>query len=456
MVYKVDAQLLILEKDRLKISEKNNIGDIEICDVIGCYLSEEPAGFLSGLFGSSTYLVVRYISKGKNYKWTAETIHVTGSEGECAALQNKVNEKLGQVSQRPKRLGVFINPIGGSQNSLDMYNKVVFPLFKIANINCDVNVSERPKHMTDLMNSYDTSSVDGLVILGGDGSLLEILNCLLTKAQTKAGVDYNQPASKLKPLEIPIGIIPTGTGNGAAKFLYGNMDLVTAVLHVIRGETKYNNVQAVYSGGKLASYSMIAVACGFFTDMMYEVDRQRWLKRARYAVVPFYMALFKRKRLFNVKLSVIPGNHSPETLDVEETMEEKKLEPVSSLMSFSGDLLNNARDSTMDYVEMSRNTRKSGFFTLLAFKESGRLEFLSCFMGFLRMTKSLFQMDLLSTYTVRGYKVKFPCCDENLDQDPSMARMNHLLDVDGEMIDMYDGEFEVRTHMKLVKFYTSH
>lgn len=49
-----------------------------------------------------------------------------------------------------------------------------------------------------------------LVILGGDGSFLEVLNCLLTRAQKEAGLDYDQPTCKLKPLEIPIGIIPTG------------------------------------------------------------------------------------------------------------------------------------------------------------------------------------------------------------------------------------------------------
>lgn len=119
------------------------------------------------------------------------------------------------MNQRPKKLGVFINPIGGSQNSLDVYSKVVYPLFKAANIKCDVNgkyihnlihiflslifrfvhlikslpyikkayiyiwsisvstfydvisflctVSERPKHMIDLINCFDTASVDGFV-----------------------------------------------------------------------------------------------------------------------------------------------------------------------------------------------------------------------------------------------------------------------------------------------------
>lgn len=39
----------------------------------------------------------------------------------------------------------------------------------------------------------------------------------------------------------------------------------------------------MYSGGKLMSFSTTAVACGFFTELMYETDRQRWLKKARYA-----------------------------------------------------------------------------------------------------------------------------------------------------------------------------
>lgn len=49
-----------------------------------------------------------------------------------------------------------------------------------------------------------------LVILGGDGSLLEVLNCLVIRAQKEVGLDYDQPTCKLKPLEVPIGIIPTG------------------------------------------------------------------------------------------------------------------------------------------------------------------------------------------------------------------------------------------------------
>lgn len=120
-----------------------------------------------------------------------------------------------------------------------------------------------------------------------------------------------------------------GTGNGTAKGLYGNTDVVTAALHIIRGQciiqpsktidvhsiillilqdstelrkfishkscikltqmyelfvgkTNRNNVQAVYSGGKLASFSTIVIGCGLFSDLIYHTERQRWLKKARY------------------------------------------------------------------------------------------------------------------------------------------------------------------------------
>lgn len=50
----------------------------------------------------------------------------------------------------------------------------------------------------------------------------------------------------------------------------------------IAGKTNRNNIQAVYSGGKLVSFSTIFIAYGFFTDMMYEMERQTSLKRARF------------------------------------------------------------------------------------------------------------------------------------------------------------------------------
>lgn len=57
---------------------------------------------------------------------------------------------------------------------------------------------------------------------------------------------------------------------------------LTQMYELFVGKTNRNNVQAVYSGGKLASFSTIVIGCGLFSDLIYHTERQRWLKKARY------------------------------------------------------------------------------------------------------------------------------------------------------------------------------
>ncbi|XP_022337442.1 ceramide kinase-like isoform X3 [Crassostrea virginica] len=385
MFLKVDIKSVCIEENALKICEIKTPLNIEICDLIGCRLCEEPPSFLSSLFGSSPYLSIRYISKGENYRWTAETVQVTGSKEECGALENRINDKIGQEKNRPKKLGVFINPIGGNQSSLSIYSSVISPLFKEANISCDVLVTERSKHMIDLANSFDTTSVDGLVVMGGDGTLLEVFNTLLTRVQKEANLDYDQPTCKLKPLEIPIGIIPTGTGNGVAKGLYGNIDVVTAALHIIRGRTRYNNVQALYTGGKLASFSSVIVAVGLFSEMMFHTERQRWMKKARYVFVPLHLLLFKKQRLFNAKLTIYHKNRNsldgaePTEWEDAVQLEGKKIESKCFSIASPGAGLNYAcapfGASVMQYIKHPSE------FVVVTYRACGRLEILSHFLN---------------------------------------------------------------------------
>lgn len=453
MVLNVNVKSVILEARELKISDQKTTSSIEICDVIGCHLCEEPGGILPIFFGSAPYLVIKYISKGKNYKWTAENVHVTGSREECEALRTKVNEKL--ETERPKKLGVFINPIGGSQNSLNVYSKTIAPLFRAANIVCDVMVSERPKHIVDIMKSFDTTCVDGLVVVGGDGTLLEVINGLLTRAQKEAGLDYDKPTCKLKPLEVPIGIIPTGTGNGTAKGLYGNTDVVTAALHIIRGKTNRNNVQAVYSGGKLASFSTVVIGCGLFSDLIYHTERQRWLKKARYVVVPLHLMLFKKQRLFDAKLTIFQRDSTVEDADgTSEKSTTYEQKGIWGICSAGGDFIA-AVESKMDFITMNKHSQEINSFTLLVYKEAGRLPFLTHFFQLMAFSLSAFQKDFLLPYTVRGYKVKIQCSDKSPDPESEEVNINNLLDVDGELLDIVDGEYEVWNHRQLLRFYTS-
>jgi hypothetical protein len=104
-----------------------SLGNIKICDVIACHSCEKPTAPLSSLFSLPPIIVIQYIAKGANYKWTAETLEVTGPEGECEALKDRVNEKLGQGEQRLKysrlvsRSGVINESVNKKTNPLNTY-----------------------------------------------------------------------------------------------------------------------------------------------------------------------------------------------------------------------------------------------------------------------------------------------------------------------------------------------
>lgn len=54
-----------------------------------------------------------------------------------------------------------------------------------------------------------------------------------------------------------------------------------------------------------------------------------------------------------------------------------------------------------------------------------------------------FQKDFLLPYTVRGYKVQIQCSDKSPDPESEEVNINNLLDVDGELLYIVDGEYEV-------------
>jgi len=91
-----------------------------------------------------------------------------------------------------------------------MYDTIMTPMFELAKISCDLVVSQRPKHLIEVMTNYDCKNIDGIVIMGGDGTVSEVITVLIKRTQEEAGIDYNDPNAKLKPLPKPVSIIPTG------------------------------------------------------------------------------------------------------------------------------------------------------------------------------------------------------------------------------------------------------
>ena len=75
-----------------------------------------------------------------------------------------------------------------------------------------------------------------IVTVGGDGIFSECVNGLLRRFQSEHNIDIHDTDSHLLPVNLPIGMIPAGSGNVLIEFLHGNKDIETAVLKIILGK----------------------------------------------------------------------------------------------------------------------------------------------------------------------------------------------------------------------------
>ena len=89
-------------------------------------------------------------------------------------------------------------------------------------IEVDVRYSERPGQLTEMAQTEVNNPWDGIVAVGGDGTLFEVIN----------GMMRGNP-----DLPIPLGVIPVGTGNSFSRDL--NIDSIeSAIAKIVNGATR--------------------------------------------------------------------------------------------------------------------------------------------------------------------------------------------------------------------------
>ncbi|CAN6282481.1 unnamed protein product [Urochloa humidicola] len=192
----------------------------------------------------------------------------------------------------PPKILVILNPRSGHGRSNKVFHGKVEPIFKLAGFKMEVVKTTHAGHAKSLVSTIDFSTCpDGIVCVGGDGIVNEVLNGLLCRD------DQNVAAS------VPIGIIPAGSDNSLIWTVLGVKDPISAALSIVRGgltPIDVFSVEWIQSG--TMHYGTTVSYFGFVSDVLELSEKyQKRFGPLRYFVAGFLKFLCLPKYSFELE-----------------------------------------------------------------------------------------------------------------------------------------------------------
>ncbi|XP_038054890.1 acylglycerol kinase, mitochondrial-like [Patiria miniata] len=141
------------------------------------------------------------------------------------------------ATEKPRKVTVILNPAAKKGKAKKLFEKNAAPLLHLAGIDVEIVKTESEGNAKDKAGNLETT--DAVVVAGGDGTLGEVVTGLLRR-EDQASVSVRWP----------LGVIPLGTTNSLARFLYANAEsdvrwMGNAAMAVIRGVTEPIDVMAI-------------------------------------------------------------------------------------------------------------------------------------------------------------------------------------------------------------------
>ena len=173
---------------------------------------------------------------------------------------------------------ITVNPHGGKKLGPRLLNRVK-PLFEAKGIELFVVETTFAGHAKELANQLNITEYDGFIGIGGDGTLHEIINGMLSRYDGR---------------KIPIGIIPGGSGNSYMHDLQLT-DPLKAAKAIINGKTRALDTTKI-EVNHIIKYSNNMIGWGLVTDVGNQAEHFRWLGTNRYTILSVVEVLRHKSR----------------------------------------------------------------------------------------------------------------------------------------------------------------
>jgi YegS/Rv2252/BmrU family lipid kinase len=159
--------------------------------------------------------------------------------------------------------------------------KKIFPEVKACfvdkGIEFDLRLTDYPEHAIDIVANAEFSNYDGVIAGGGDGTLFEVIN----------GYFKNPDKGK-----IPLGVLPTGTGNAFARDLDMDVSKWEEAVEIIRmGKPRNVDVGFFHTHGQ-DYYFLNILGLGFVADVGKTAHKLKIFGNVSYTIGVFYQMVF--------------------------------------------------------------------------------------------------------------------------------------------------------------------
>ncbi|XP_053184297.1 ceramide kinase-like protein [Scomber japonicus] len=383
-----------------------------------------------------------------------ETLHLHNASSEHThTWYNTLKELLTGFSSRPRYLKVFINPSSHKKEAVHIYREHVAPLFKMAEVRTDITVTERKGHALSVMKECKLDEYDGVVCVGGDGSVAELCHALVLRAQ----LDADSPEKPVKPV-LPLGIIPAGSTDVVSCSVHGVRDPVTAALHIVLGHLQQVDMCSFSSLGQLVRFGFSAMF-GFGGRSLARAEKKRWMpssRRREYALVK----TLARLRPEDCQLSFLPDqdqDQAPESEGEESWTTNQGLYLSISIMSIPC-------LSPHTPQGLAPNTRlANGSAALISVGDTSRSEFIKHLKRY-SSSSGQFSFSFVETHAVSAVRIRPRSLigwSEEDSEDEGESKTTPIIqsqgavfpwNIDGELVEI-SNEVVVRVHPRLITLY---
>ncbi|GMR35986.1 hypothetical protein PMAYCL1PPCAC_06181, partial [Pristionchus mayeri] len=190
----------------------------------------------------------------------------------CLAQGDWTHRKM---SDSIGRLLIFVNPNSGYMKGVKTFKEKVEPELRKKHIDYELIITEGVDHAKRLVETReDLANFNAILILSGDGLVFEVLNGLFNRR------DHWELLHVL-----PIGIIPSGSGNGllssvfaARKYPLKNPSFTNKAIELATSATCLAQpVNLIHAQTRDSNYAaFLSIGWGLMADI--DVESERWRK----------------------------------------------------------------------------------------------------------------------------------------------------------------------------------